>query len=435
MVNPRFVATQWLAQVTIDGLSVNQLFSQSSELSPQQTALAKQLLFGCLRYYHQLQTLLNTLLDKPLKPKDSDIGLIILLGLYQLKYLSTPDHAAISESVELAKLLNKPWAKGLINAVLRGYQRQSEQVELQLAKSLQFQFSHSGWMIKRWRQDWSHAAEDILHNNNLQAPMVIRVNTQQYTRSNYLKVLEKNSIVAFEHPVAPDALVLDKAVDVYQLPGFEEGGVTIQDAAAQLAVEMLDLKAGQTVLDGCAAPGGKTTHILQRESDVKLTAVELSASRAEKIKTTLTRMNMSCEVIQSNILDGERWWNGELFDRILLDVPCTAVGVIRRNPDIKIHRKTTDVEPTRLLQQKILEYCWQLLKPGGKLVYATCSTFKDENQHQIEAFKQKHNCELLTMPENIHQQLSHRASVGYQIFPGELYMDGFYLCGLQKATN
>jgi 16S rRNA (cytosine967-C5)-methyltransferase len=432
MNEPRLAAVHWLVQVVGRGLSVNRILAEPNSLTPQQSALAKQLLFGSLRFYHQLQTILNNLLEKPIKAKDIDLSMVLIVGLYQMRYLSTPDHAAISEAVELAKKLQKPWAKGLINAVLRNFQRNQQSLASSLQKSLQYQHSHPGWMIKKINQDWPEDSQQILSQNNLQAPMSIRVNTLYYQRDEYLNILKQACINAQQHPVAPDGIVLDKAVDVMQLPGFNEGKVTVQDCAAQLAVELLDLKPNQRTLDACAAPGGKTTHILQREPSVELIAVELSPSRAEKIIQTLQRMQQSCKVITASVLDTKAWWNGQLFDRILLDVPCTAVGVIRRNPDIKVHRKVTDVATTVALQYEILEHCWTLLKPGGRLVYATCSIFKDENQLQIQRFMQNNACEQVLMPAAIAEHLNSKAEVGYQIFPGENQMDGFYLCGLQK---
>lgn len=434
-INPREKALHWLFQVIIKGRSVNALVTDNlAGFDPQQKAFAKQLLFGCLRYYHQLSTLANNLLHTPLKNKDADLFIVILLGLYQIKYLSIPDHAAISESVELTKQFNKAWASGLINGVLRRYQRESTTIEKKLSKSLQFQFSHPGWIVKRIQKDWPNEFKQILKNNNRHAPMVLRVNTIKTSRKAYHQRLSALNIALDRHPVAPNAVILPKPVDVTQLPGFSSGDVTVQDAAAQLAVELMDLKPLQNVLDGCAAPGGKTTHLLQKEQ-VNLTAVEVVPKRAATIQTTLDRLNLSCNVICSDILAIENWWNGKQFDRILLDVPCSASGVIRRNPDIKIHRKVTDLKPIVTLQKTMLNKIWPLLKPGGILVYATCSVFKEENEQQIERFLTSNKAQLVIMPPQIHQQLSNRASVGYQILPGEQQMDGFFLCGLKKQTS
>ena len=442
MKTPRQVALSWLVQVLSKGRSVNELLALKNEiaLQPQHRALAKQMLFGCLRYYHQLKTITDNLLEKPFKAKDTDLELIIIIGLYQMKYLATPDHAAISESVELSRSIKKEWAAGLINGVLRRFQRDVTKIEMGLAKSLQFQFSHPGWIVKKLKQDWPLEFEQVLTSNNQQAPMTLRVNTSKNSVKEYLGKLEPLEIIAQIHPIACDGITLEKATDVTALPGFLQGEVTVQDAAAQLPIELMQLQAGHIILDACAAPGGKTTHILQRQNNVKLTAVEMSATRAEKIQLTIERLGLTppaydCQLKVSDVTDIEHWWNGEKFDRILLDVPCSASGVIRRNPDIKVHRKVTDIKPLIEIQANILRQCWHLLKPGGLIVYATCSVFKDENQNQIKRFLCENQAEVILMPQRIHEQLSDRAEVGYQILPGEYQMDGFYFCGLKKLAN
>ncbi|WP_168204100.1 16S rRNA (cytosine(967)-C(5))-methyltransferase RsmB [Aliikangiella coralliicola] len=444
VADPRLVALGWLIRVH-EGRSVNDLLANSSQspgsdrhpanqLSPQQKAQAKQILYGCLRYYHQLKTIAENLLAKPFKDKDLDLLLVVVTGLYQLKYLSTPDHAAISESVELTRKLKKKWASGVINGVLRRYQREKDEIEDSLSKSLQFQFSHPGWIIKKLRQDWPSRAEDILSQNNQHAPMILRVNTQVISQKDYLSQLTENNYQASPHPVAADAVVLEKASDVFSLPLFQSGGVTVQDAAPQLAVELLQLDENLRALDACAAPGGKTGHIMQRQPNLELTAVELSPRRAQKIQETLERLYpaQSCHLICADVTEVEDWWDGQLYDRILLDVPCSASGVIRRNPDIKIHRKTTDIQPLVEIQSKILDKTWELLKPGGILVYATCSVFKQENDAQIAAFTKRNEVEFVSLPNKIEKKLNNEAEFGYQIFPGEAQMDGFYLCGLKK---
>lgn len=433
-------ALKWLSQVVIDGRSVNEVlalphFLQPSSEKSQDLAFAKQLLFGSLRYFQRLSTIKDSLLEKPFKAKDQDIGLIIILGLYQITCLATPDHAAISESVELTRQINKSWSSGLVNGVLRRFLRERSAIEEELSKSIQFQFSHPGWMVKRLQQDWPDEYQQILKQNNQQAPMCLRVNTRKNTVSDYRQRLAEAGIEADCHGLAVDALLLKTAVDVAALPGFDEGLVTVQDGAAQLAIELLDLSADMKVLDACAAPGGKTTHLLQREPHIKLVAVEMSANRALKIEQTLKRMNLVCDLVIADVTDLDSWWDGEQFDRILLDVPCSASGVIRRNPDIKIHRKATDLQALLETQKKILACAWQLLKPGGKLVYATCSSFKAENEQQIHHFCAEHQAKVLKLDDTMDSRLSCRASLGYQILPGEREMDGFYFCGLQKPAG
>ncbi len=431
----RRLAFQWLASVVNDGRSVNDILSRtevSEGVLAKDISFAKQILFGSLRYFHQIKAILEQLLEKPLKQKDQDVWVILVMGIYQLRYMSVPDHAAISETVELSKRIKKPWASGLINACLRNYLRRVADIEAKLSKAKTFKTSHPNWIIQQLENDWPEQAKAILSANNQRAPMTIRVNTLKLSRDDYLCLLNQQSIKAEPHPLASDAVVLATPCDVYNLPGFESGQVTVQDAAAQLVVDWLDLKPGQRVLDGCAAPGGKTTHILQRQPSSRLVSVEMSETRLARIEQTLTRLGMQCELRCSDILAQANWWDGELFDRILIDVPCSASGVIRRNPDIKIHRKKTDIANLVELQSQILRKTWQLLKPGGRLVYATCSIFKSENQTQIESFLSEHEAAVVELPKSISCKMQSPSSHGLQIFPSDFQMDGFYLCALVK---
>ena len=443
-VSARLQALWWLVAVSKDGRSVNDLLANRDDylVSSAEVAFAKQLLFGSLRYFHQMKAILDQLLNKPLKQKDSDIFAILVLGVYQLRYLSVPDHAALSQSVELTRKVNKSWASGFVNGVLRNYQRQIKEIDEKLAQAKTYRYSHPNWIINQLESDWPAHAASILDANNQRAPMTLRVNQQKISIDNYQQKLEQEGLSSTTHALATDALILDAPCDVSKLPGFDTGLVTLQDAAAQLTVDLMDLQDGQRVLDGCASPGGKTTHILQRTKDVHLTSVEMSKHRMAKIEQTLQRLGMHSNLYCSDILDLNNWWDGELFDRILIDVPCSASGVIRRNPDIKIHRKKPDLTKLVSLQADILKTCWELLKPGGRLVYATCSIFKAENEQQIQEFIAQQPAEIVLFPAAIHSALSgtqmtrsdpaNSFSVGYQIFPGDENMDGFYLCGLEK---
>ncbi|MDQ7049288.1 MAG: 16S rRNA (cytosine(967)-C(5))-methyltransferase RsmB [Enterobacterales bacterium] len=445
----RLVAFSWLVGVIIHGRSINELLAASpkkedcasalsvttsgiASLEPQQRAFAKQLLFGTVRHYHQLKGILDQLLQKAFKQKDQDLSVLLMMGLYQLSYLSTADHAALSQSVEMTRKINKNWASGLVNGVLRQYLRNKQSIEQQLSSANTFRYSHPNWIINQIQQDWPVQADQILQANNQQGPMCLRINTQQISRKDYQVQLSDLNLESKPHPVAQDALLLTKACDVVQLPGFNQGLVTVQDAAPQLVVELLQLQPGLRVLDGCAAPGGKTTHILQRQADVSLVSVELSKPRLQKIRHTLDRMGFDCDLKCADILQQDDWWDGKAFDRILIDVPCTATGVIRRNPDIKIHRTKQDLKNTVALQQKILHSVWSLLKPGGILVYATCSLFKQENERQMHQFLQTNPAEPVVLAQHLATQLVSHSQLGYQILPGEFEMDGFYLCALKK---
>jgi len=442
-ISPRLQALWWLSSVIKDGRSINEILSNktTTKISPTDLPFAKQILFGSLRYYHQIKAILDQLLEKPLKQKDLDVYAILLMGVYQFRYLSVPDHAALSESVELTRKIKKPWASKLVNGVLRNYQRQVGEIETKLKNARTFRYSHPNWIINQLESDWGDIYPQILEQNNRQAPMTIRVNSRLITREEYSQQLESVDLESDPHDLAKDALVLKTACDVAKLPGFEQGLVSVQDAAAQLVVELLDLENSKTslkVLDGCAAPGGKTAHILQRKFEVSLTSVELSARRLEKIEQTLKRLklleNNKVIVKCADFLNTEDWWDGVLFDRILIDVPCSASGVIRRNPDIKIHRKKQDIQPLVELQSQILSSAWKLLKPGGKLVYATCSIFKQENEDQINGFLNQTNATPYGLNPTIADKLTKHSKIGHQILPGEAQMDGFYLCGLEKPA-
>lgn len=437
-ISARLQGVWWLTSVIKDGRSVNDLLS-NQKASQTNTAFAKHLLFGSLRYYHQLKAILDQLIEKPLKNKDMDVYAVLILGVYQLRYLSVPDHAALSESVELTRKIKKSWAAGLVNGILRNYQRQVSAIEQKLSNAKTYQFSHPNWIINQLQADWPEEYLDILAANNQRAPMTLRVNQRKISLSNYAEQLEQAKLNNRPHPLAPDALILESPCDVYLLPGFERGLVSVQDAAAQLPVDLLDLKPKLKVLDGCAAPGGKTAHILQRQPDVRLTSVEMSSSRSERIKQTLARLDISenshYELLCADILQIEQWWDGELFDRILIDVPCSASGVIRRNPDIKLHRKKQDLTNIVQLQREILNSVWSLLKPGGRLVYATCSIFKSENETQIMHFLESHSATVVHLAIETESQMVKHSQLGHQIFPEEAQMDGFYLCGLIKPDQ
>ena len=440
--NSRELALSWLCEVIINGKSLNSVLGENNykknndktdKNDERETGLAKQITYGCLRFYHQLIEVQKVLVSKSLKEKDQDIQIIVLIGLYQLKHLKTADHAAISETVNLAKKIKKQWATGLVNGVLRNYQRTREEIEFKLNNNDLYKYSHPKWLIDTIKNNYPKEYENILEGNNQQAPMTIRVNTIKISRDDYQDKLAANNVIAEKHEYAKDALVLQTAKNVNELPGFNEGEFVVQDAAAQLAVDFLNIENGQYVLDGCAAPGGKTTHILQRSPKVNLIAVEKDESRSEKIKENLKRLNLSCELVISDLSNINKWWNNQLFDRILIDVPCSATGVIRRNPDIKLHRKEKDIAALVTLQRELIDACWTMLKSGGIMVYATCSVLKEENERQMKWLSEKYDSIFCEEPIDFTSDIKNRAEAGIQILPNELNMDGFYLCAIKKV--
>jgi 16S rRNA (cytosine967-C5)-methyltransferase len=370
---------------------------------------------------------LSELLDKPLK--DMDVKSLALTGLYQLKYMRVKPHAAVSETVLAAR--KKPWAKALINALLRRYLREQLNLE-QKADTVQVAaVSHPDWLIKQIEQDWPQQAQQIFLENNQQPPMALRVNLARSSKDEYLQQLRGLGIEAETVSFCPSAIILDKPVAVDLLPGFADGLVSAQDTAAQLAAGLLGVQAGHRVLDVCAAPGGKTAHILEHQPQLKeLVAVDVEASRMQRVNDTLQRLKLSGTLVVGDATKPDEWWDGQLFDRILLDAPCSALGVIRRHPDIKLLRRALDIKPLQALQKKILNAVWPLLAPGGIMLFATCSILKQENEQQIDAFLAEHQ-DAVELPIDVHWGFA--GSHGRQIMTGESAMDGFYYARLGKS--
>jgi 16S rRNA (cytosine967-C5)-methyltransferase len=430
---PRKIAAQMVFHVLDQGESLNSLLGpQLAKLSdPRQRALAQELTFGTLRWCYRLEAVLNRLLKKPLKKKDREVHALLLVGLYQLLYLQMPPHAAVSETVGVARQLGKEWAAGLVNGVLRHAQRQSGAL-LESADGLALsRWSHPDWWIKRLQQDWPQDWQHILEANNQRPPMLLRVNVSRTDRSAYLQQLKQAGIEAKPSPFPDTAIRLEEPVPVDSLPGFSHGLVSVQDAAAQLSAPLLKLESGQRVLDACAAPGGKTGHMLESVSDLgALIAIDSDERRLIKVRENLRRLQFNAELIAADARDPESWWDGEPFDRILLDAPCSASGVVRRHPDIKLLRQAGDLQTLSQQQQRLLDALWPLLASGGILLYVTCSVFKQENSDSLRAFLDRHD-DAAELPLRV--QWGEALPVGRQLLPGEQGTDGFYFARLIKA--
>jgi len=424
----RATAARIIAEVTQKKHSLNGLLSEALPLlAENERSLCQQLCYGVLRWYPQLDVISQQLLAKPLKKKDADIAALLLCGLYQLRDLRIPSHAALSETVNATKTLGKQWAKGLINANLRNYQRQSADIEQIIQKSDSAQYAHPEWLLNRFKVDWPEQWQDILTANNKQPPMMLRVNKQQTTRSDYLIQLGDSDIRASEIEGCSEGLLLEKPCDVYQLPGFIEGYVSVQDGAAQHVAKLLNIRSDLRILDACAAPGGKTCHILEQDPKNEIIALDIAPNRLLQIEQNTDRLKLNATLIASDAADVEQWWDGQLFDRILIDAPCSGTGVIRRHPDIKQLRRPEDIASLAEQQNRLLNRLWPLLKPDGLLIYTTCSALKQENEQQIEAF-------LLQHPEAQENKLdaepAQRRPFGYQRLPGDDDLDGFYYASL-----
>lgn len=423
----RAQAAKTIAQVLLRQASLASLMTPALEQVPEQDQnLLQELCFGTCRWQPKLQSIVGRMLEKPLKDKDSDVHALLLLGLYQLDYMRIPDHAALSATVEACKELNKNWASKLINALLRRYLSEKNQLADQLKSSPSFKTAHPNWLRKQIENNWPQKATDIFAANNDHPPFTLRVNTHIHQRQDVLNKLTDSRAT----PFSPFGITLEKATDVLNIPGFQDGIISVQDEAAQLAPLVLKAEAGQRVLDACAAPGGKTGHVREVTPDIKeIVAVDLEARRLERVKENLLRLQQKATLICGDAGNTSAWWDGKLFDRILLDAPCSATGVIRRHPDIKILRKATDIKQLANIQLQLLINLWPLLKPGGRMVYATCSVLPQENTQVIEQFLTTHNDaqhEIISATWGIQQ------TCGRQLLPQINGHDGFYYASLIK---
>jgi 16S rRNA (cytosine967-C5)-methyltransferase len=424
----RASAARVIAEVIQKKHSLNGVLAAAlTSLPDNDRSLCQQLCYGVIRWQPQLEAISQSLLSKSLRAKDADIAALLLCGLYQLRDMRVPSHAAISETVNACKTLGKPWATGLLNASLRNYQRQQDEIEVKIQQEESAQYAHPDWLIQRFKQDWPVQWPAILTANNQQPPMMLRVNTQQGSRQDYLARLTQANIDASAIEFCSDGILLASPCDVFQLPGFADGDASVQDGAAQIVAQLLDLKPNLRILDACAAPGGKTCHILEQFPDNHMVALDIDPRRLLQIKQNTDRLKLNAELIAANAVDVDNWWDGQLFDRILIDAPCSGTGVIRRHPDIKLLRRPDDITTLALQQQQLLNKLWPLLKPDGILIYTTCSALKQENEQQVASFLQQH-------PEAQENSLSpapaERRSLGYQRLPGDNILDGFYYASL-----
>ena len=394
----------------------------------QDRAFTQSLVLGTVRFEPRLSALLSMMLDKPLKRGDLAVQACLLLGLYQLIYLETPPHAAVSESVSLVPR-HLPWARGLVNGVLRKFTRESRGLLAAVDRHRDARLAHPGWLLDALQRSWGDDYETIAQANNLPGQLTIRINEHVGTREGWKKHAEAAGIKVTDSVFASNGLALDKAGDPGLLPGFNQGAFAVQDGAAQLAAPLLAPEHHHRILDACAAPGGKTGHIAEIAADAQVTALEMDAGRTARMRENLARLGHEVEIVVGDACEPASWWNGERFDRILLDVPCSATGIIRRHPDIKLLRGASDMGPLIDTQAKMLRALWPTLAAGGRLLYATCSVLREENHEQITAFlAQQSDAEHVPIDASWGRAMP----AGRQILPGEAGMDGFYYALLQK---
>lgn len=389
--------------------------------------LLKALLMATLRWHHRLDWQIGQLLERPLKREDALLGSLLRVGLAQIQDLRVPDHAAVSSTVDASRELGLERASGLVNAVLRRFLRERAAIEKRALRFPVARYSHPAWLIAALERDWPERWREILDRGNELPPLWLRVNRRRIARDAYLELLGESGRSATTDSAAVDALLLTEACPVDELPGFAAGLVSVQDVAAQRAADLLDLAPGCRVLDACAAPGGKAAHMLERCPGLaEVVAVDSDAKRLEPVVENLERLGLAATIVAGDAGQPDGWWDGRPFDRILVDAPCSATGVIRRHPDIKLLRRAGDLEELAAGQRRMLEALWPLLKPDGRLVYATCSVLRAENSGVATAFAaDRADAELPPFGSPEH----------FQLLPGEANGDGFYYACLKKRAD
>lgn len=428
-------AASIVAQVADHGRSLDALLEQGGD-SPQERGLLRSLCYGTVRWHIRLSAFLERLSARPMQKLDEDVRALALVGLFQLLHTDTAAHAAVAETVEAARVLGKAQVTGFLNAILRRCQRESAALAASVDADLALRSAHPAWLVERLRADWPDDYEGILAANNAHPPFWLRVNTRRIARDEYRERLNAAGLPSEPSPHAPEAL-LSQAVDVHALPGFQEGLVSVQDAAAQLAAHLLAPQAGQRVLDACAAPGGKTCHLLELHPDLQeLIALDQSSSRMRRVRSNLERLDLTATLLEADASQPEAWWDERPFDRILLDVPCSATGVMRRHPDIKLLRRHEDIETLSARQTQLLERLWPLLAMNGRLVYASCSVLKAENAAVTGAFLKSHpEANDITAAVVSELNLTTPVGPGIAIETGDGNMDGFYYACLTKTLR
>jgi 16S rRNA (cytosine967-C5)-methyltransferase len=432
MTDTRALAAEVLADVALRGASLRERLqpAQSKLADARDRAFLTALCNEGARWWLRFDKALDGLLQQPLRKRDPALHALLVLGLVQLEILHLPPHAAVAATVEATRALQRGGFSKLANAVLRRWLRERDDSNPELDRDLVTRFAHPRWLVEALARDWPEHAEAILGANNAPSPPMLRVNARRATRDAVIAGLAEAGMPAKPHPWLRDALQLEAHADLARLPGFVRGDFSVQDGAAQSAADLMDVRDGLRVLDACAAPGGKACHLLER-ADLRLLALEREPARAASIRSSLERLELACELRTGDAGDPTAWWDGKPFDRILLDAPCSATGVIRRHPDIKLHRRTGDIPQLARGQSRLLAALWPLVAAGGRLVYATCSLLREENEHVVGAFLDTHP-EAQPGPCNL--PAGHAAGAGWQILPGEGDLDGMYYAVIEKRA-
>jgi len=427
----RAIAAQ-VVQFIRDGRSLDDALPDAlNSLAPsllRERALIQELTYGAIRWFRPLQTELQQYLRQPIRHADRVLESLLLIGLYQLRHMRIAPYAAVNETVEAVTELDRPWARKFANAILRRAQRESSTLDVAT--------THPDWLHDRIRNDWGDAATEIFEANLMRPPLTLRVNLDRVTLDAYRASLAASGVEAKPVDGLDAALILETPVPVHELNGFGDGLCSVQDAAAQLAAELLDVKPGMRVLDACAAPGGKAAHILERTPDARLVAVEIDPDRSKRIEDNFSRLGRTGAIRVADVGSTDSWWDGQRFDRILLDAPCSGTGVIRRHPDILLHRRPEDIRQVVAVQKGLLDRLWPLLATGGKLLYVTCSVLSEENEAQAIAFAGRHtDARLEPLSHKLLNKIARSVGAGKQVLPGVANTDGFYYAAWTREST
>ncbi len=426
----RALAARALQRVLVEGCTLDEALRlpEVEALSVVDRAQVKALAFGAVRWHHRHRLLLGTLLDRPLRDRDRVLEALLSVGLFQLLDARQPDYAAVSATVEAARLLGLPWAVGLVNAALRRLQREKATLPDEVLTTPQGRYSHPGWLVERLRRDWPEDYLRVLEAAQQAPPLWLRVNRLRTEPEPYRQRLAEAGIEARIEGGLPGSVCLTHPLPVEAIPGFSAGEVTVQDPGSQLAAYLLDPAPEMRVLDACAAPGGKTTHLLEHAGGrLDLLALDIDSGRLVRLRENLARLGLDAGIIAADALHPEAWWDGRAFDRILLDAPCSSTGVIRRHPDIKLLRRESDIGVMAERQSALLEALWPLLRPGGRLLYVTCSLLKAENSEVTARFLAAHEDAVLeAAPCQLPEWAMPQPQGGWQVLPGMGDTDGFY---------
>jgi 16S rRNA (cytosine967-C5)-methyltransferase len=431
-VDTRALAARGLAEIAMRGASLRDVMERHAPRlhDPRDRALLMALLSEGARWWLRFDAAIDGLLEKSLRHKDPAVHALLVLGLVQLEILELQDYAAVAATVEAVRALQRPQLAGLVNAVLRRWQRERESLIVGLDARPQTRHAHPAWLAAALMRDWPAHADAVMTADNQEPPLMLRVNRQRSSRPALIEQFQAAGYAVIEHPWLADALVLPHSTDVTRMPGFDDGAFAVQDGAAQVAADLADLRDGMHVLDACAAPGGKACHLLER-ARIELTALEFDAKRAERIRDNLMRLRLDARIVVGDARAPAGWWRRQPFERILIDAPCSATGVLRRRPDVRLHRRESDIPAMREQQRRILHALWPLLAPGGRLVYITCSVLRAENEAivgELLAAQRDAHVVAFTLP------VGQAAAVGWQILPGEGDLDGMYFAVLEKQT-